>query len=74
MGKVSLPVKHAAIYALAVIVIVKLLSFYKANIIFFRRKGLFLQSFLYFCALELMPLGALWGVMATMDRYLKQNF
>ena len=70
----SLPVKHAAIYALAVIVIVKLLSFYKANIIFFRRKGLFLQSFLYFCALELMPLGALWGVMATMDRYLKQNF
>ena len=70
----NLSIKHAVIYALAVIILVKLLSFYKAYLIFFRRNGAILQFFLYFCALELMPLGALCGAMVTMDRYLKQIF
>lgn len=70
----NLSIKHAVIYALAVIILVKLLSFYKAYLIFFRRNGALLQFFLYFCALELMPLGALCGAMVTMDRYLKQIF
>ncbi|MBF1082674.1 MAG: DUF4271 domain-containing protein, partial [Prevotellaceae bacterium] len=70
----GLSIQHAVIYALSVIIIIKLLSFYKAYLIFFKHNGLFLQSFLYFCALELMPLGVLWGAMVTMDTYLKQIF
>ncbi len=70
----GLSIQHAVIYALAVIVIVKLLAFYKAYLIFFKHNSLILQSFLYFCALELMPLGILWGCMVTMDTYLKQIF
>ncbi len=66
---------HAAtIYTLIVVGIVKILSFYKSFIIFFRRKGAFLQIILYFCALEVVPLFALWGGLVLISHYLKINF
>ncbi len=46
----------------------------KAYIIFFRRNGVFLQIFLYFCALEVVPLFALWGGLVLISHYLKINF
>ncbi len=64
----------AVIYALIVLGLVKILSFYKSYIIFFRRKGAFLQIILYFCAIEVIPLFALWGGLVLMSHYLKINF
>jgi hypothetical protein len=67
----NLSINSAAIYALALVVLVKILSFYKSHRIFFPRDTLFLQTFLYFCALEIMPLGALWGVLVLTVNNLK---
>ena len=44
-----------------VVVLCKLCTFYKCYLIFFKRFAAFLQIFLYFCALELIPLAALVG-------------
>lgn len=67
-------VSSAVIYTLLVVFISKLLSFYKTYIIFFARNAAILQSFLYFCALELMPLGILWGIIMATSEYLKTIF
>ena len=52
---------YAAIYCAIVVILVKILTFYKSFIIFFKQKRLFLQNILYFCALEMVPLVTLWG-------------
>lgn len=70
----DLSIESAVIYAAAVVILGKLLAFYKTYIIFFKRSSVILQSFLYFCSLEVMPLGALWGVLVLTDNYLKINF
>lgn len=62
--------KIAIIYTAAIIAIVKILSFYKSHIIFFKKDKAYLQSFLYFCALELMPLVSLWGLLAQKDNFI----
>ena len=64
----------AIIYSLIVLGLVKILSFYKSYIIFFRGNGSFLQIFLYFCALEAVPFSALCGGLVLMSHYLKINF
>ena len=69
-----LSIGAVAIYTFAVIIIAKILSFYKTYLIFFARNAAILQSFLYFCALELMPLGILWGVLMTTTSYLRAIF
>ena len=61
-------------YCLAVVILVKLLAFYKCYIIFFRQNALFLQIILYFCALEIVPLAALWGGLEVLTNALKINF
>ena len=70
----NLSVNKAGIYLLCVLMVVKLLLFYKCFIIFFKRLGSFLQFFLYFCALEVVPLALLWGVMLLMSRFLIYNY
>ena len=71
---VSIPSLVVLVYVGIVVILAKILSFYKAFIIFFRRRGSLLQIFLYFCALEMMPLVVLYGVMAFFNDYLKINF
>jgi hypothetical protein len=66
--------ESAVIYIAIVVILFKLLAFYKTYIIFFHRNGVSLQIILYFCALEIMPLFALWGVLVVTDSYLKINF
>ncbi|MCI6234133.1 MAG: DUF4271 domain-containing protein [Prevotella sp.] len=61
------------VYAIAVIVLCKILLFYKAYVIFFRRRPLSLQIFLYFCALEIVPVMALIGAFTLTDSYLTLN-
>lgn len=64
----------AVVYTLVVVGIAKMLSFYKSYLIFFKRNGTFLQIILYFCALEVVPLFALWGGLVLISHYLKINF
>lgn len=70
----NFPIDSTVIYTAFVIILAKLLSFYKTYLIFFRKNTAFVQSFLYFCAFEMMPLGVLWGVLVLTDNYLKVNF
>lgn len=67
----GLSTENSLIYTLCVIIFIKLLLFYKAFLIFFVKRGAFLQNFLYFCTLELIPPLILWGVLVTIANYLK---
>lgn len=70
----NISIESTAIYTAVVVGVGKLLAFYKMYLIFFRKNAAVVQSFLYFCAFEIMPLGALWGVLLMTDNYLKVNF
>ena len=70
----DLSVETSLIYMAIVLTIVKILTFYKCWIIFFRQNAAPLQIFLYFCTLEIVPLLSLVGMMATIVDYLKINF
>lgn len=70
----SLSIQTMVAVTAVVIILAKLMALFKCHAIFFDKTGGFVQSFLYFCALELMPLGSLWGVLVMMDNYFKINF
>ena len=57
-----------------ILILNKLLTFYKCWSIFFRQNGGLLQTFLYFCALEMAPLFAFGGIWMSMMDNLKINF
>lgn len=59
----KLPLTTALICIGIVVILCKLCTFYKDYLIFFKRFAAFLQIFLYFCALELIPLAALVGIL-----------
>ena len=61
-------------YLVGVLVFVKLLTFYKCFVIFFKQNELYLQIILYFCTLEITPLLALWGAIGVVANALKVNF
>lgn len=67
----NLTIHAAVVYSVSIVILSKLLSFYKTNSIFFKGSISVVQSFLYFCALEVMPLGTLWGVLVMLDSYLR---
>lgn len=64
----------ATFYVLGVLVLVKILTFYKCFEIFFKQNGLYLQIILYFCALEVVPLITLWSGLGVIADELKINF
>jgi hypothetical protein len=67
-------IETTVIYTTVIIILAKLLSFYKTYVIFFKKGSAFVQFFLYFCAFEIVPLGILWSVLVFIDHYLKVNF
>ena len=70
----SLPV-HTALMILAIVIfLAKILVIYKCHLIFFRRVGAFLQIILYFCALEMIPLICLVGLLENFNHHLQINF
>ena len=69
----DLSMESAVIYVISVVVLVKFLSFYRTYIIFFNKKGAFLEIILYLCALEIVPLFGLWGVLTLINQSLKVN-
>ena len=70
----TVPVQNVVFYFVGVLIFVKLLTFYKTYIIFFRQNVVQLQIILYFCALEIVPLLAFWGALAITANSLKINF
>ena len=69
-----LPAQNAIWYCIIVLILVKMMTFYKSFIIFFKQNDLFLQIILYFCALEMVPLITLWGGLSVIVDILKINF
>lgn len=70
----NLSTQNVILYLAIVLVLIKILTFYKQYIIFFRRFGGFLQIILYFCALEIVPMVAILGAMVLMGNILKINY
>lgn len=69
----GLSINYILGYVLGIILLGKLLSFYKSFLIFFRQTNAYLQIILYFCTLEIAPLFALWGILVLVGNYLKVN-
>lgn len=57
-----------------VFVLYEMLLFFKAFSIFFAKKVVKLQIFLYLCTLELLPLATLWAVLMQTANYLTINY
>ena len=70
----DLSVKNVVYYFIFVTVLIKILAFYKCFVIFFKQNGFYLQIILYFCALEIIPVLALWGGLGLIMEELKINF
>ena len=68
------PIQNAAIYTFLVVFFFKILIIYKTYIIFFVQKAFYVQIFLYFCALEMVPLLSLWGGLAVLVNHLRVIF
>ena len=66
--------KNALLYIGLVLFLNKILTFYKSYQIFFRGNGLYLQTFLYFCSLEIAPMLALGSAGLTVIDSIKINF
>ena len=66
--------KNVVIYFVIVLIFVKILTFFKCYVAFFRRNVVKLQIILYFCALEMVPLLAFWGALDYVTDSLKINF
>ena len=58
----DISVETSLIYLAFVLILNKLVTFYKTWDIFFNQNGLFLQIILYFCTLEIAPLAAAGGI------------
>jgi len=70
----DLSVEKCIFYLCSVLILNKILTFYKCWFIFFRQNGFFLQTFLYFCALEITPLLTFGGAWLMTVNNLKINF
>ena len=70
----GLSFQKATICFLSILFLNKIMTFYKARDVFFREKGGFLQTFLYFCTLEIAPLLVFVGSLQMVVEILKINF
>ena len=61
-------------YTVFVLILNKILTFYQSWAIFFKGKGRYLQTFLYFCALEITPLLAFCGLGVMLFEEIKVNY
>ena len=70
----DLTAETGVIYMVTLLFLIKMLTLYKTYSIFFRQSGVFLQIILYFCALEIVPLSALWTGLNLINSLLIINF
>lgn len=66
--------ENALLYLALVLFLNKILTFCKSFQIFFKGNGLYLQTFLYFCSLEIAPMLALGGAGLAIIDTIKINF
>ena len=69
----NMSIENAVFYIISILVLNKILTFYKCWSIFFRQNVFFLQIFLYFCALEATPLLVFGGAWLAVVNLLKVN-
>lgn len=67
----NLSVKTTLTCVAIIVILFKLLAFYKSFLIFFSKKAIYLQFFLYFCALEIVPLFAMLACLVVSGNYFK---
>ena len=70
----GLSMKSVVYYFIFILIIAKLMVFYKCWTIFFKQVGVFFQIILYLCALEIIPLLTLWGMLVMITNDLKVTF
>ena len=70
----NLPMQNVVYYFIFILVLTKILTFYKCWVIFFRQISVYLQIILYLCALEIIPLLSLVGILVLITDQLKVNF
>lgn len=70
----DMEIENVMIYLIIVVILAKILTFYKCFVIFFRRIGVYLQIFLYFCTLEIVPMAAFWGILILTSKLLIVNY
>lgn len=70
----NLPMQNVVYYFIFVLILTKILTIYKCRVIFFRQISDFLQIILYLCALEIIPLLSLAGILVLITDQLKVNF
>lgn len=70
----GLTIQTTVILSAIVLILVKILLFYKCFDIFFKGTGVYLQIILYFCALEIIPLLSLGAILVMTANELKINF
>lgn len=70
----GLETQDAILYSLVAIILTKICAFYKAFLIFFRKKSLCLPYFLYLCTLEIVTTLIAWGIMMVTANFLKVNY
>ena len=70
----NLPLQSVVYYLIFTLVLTKILTFYKAWVIFFKQIGVYMQIILYLCALEIIPLLAVVGTVVLITDHLKVIF
>ena len=70
----DLSTQNVILYFTIALLLVKILTFYKCFVIFFRRVGGYLQIILYLCALEIVPLAVFWSTLALTGNFFKINY
>ncbi|MBP3213180.1 MAG: DUF4271 domain-containing protein [Prevotella sp.] len=74
MAYYNLSFEKVVYYYGFVFIFTKTIAFYKSWNIFFRQNGIYLQNFLYFCALEIIPLLSLGAGLMVLIDHLKLNY
>lgn len=69
----ELSIQSVVYYFLVVLILGKIVVFYRTYVIFFRQNVFLLQIFLYFCALEIVPILSAVGIWALVVDFLKVN-
>ena len=70
----NISMQNIVYYFVLVLILAKLMIFYKSWVIFFRQISVFLQIILYLCALEIIPLLILGGGLVIITNELKVTF
>lgn len=70
----NIPLEKSVYFFIILFILSKFLSFFKAWSIFFREKGNILQTFLYFCTLEIVPLLCLTSILVVLINNMKLIF